>query len=1081
MRTKVAWILTPLLVLLMSFSYGQEKTITGNVTDHEGLPLPGVSVLVVGTTTGTQTDFDGNYTIKANVGQVLRYSYVGQKTTDRKVGSSNTINLQMEEDAEALEEVVVVGYSTSTKQAFTGSAKTVKADVLEAKSFSNVTQALTGEVAGVNVINTSGQPGTVATVRIRGFGSVNGNRSPLYVIDGVPFSNNTVEGEGDLGGSLNSINPSDIESTTILKDATATAIYGARGANGVVLITTKSGKKGKTAIEVDVKTGVNFQAIPRYDVIDSADEYTELAWMAMRNTGEFTGEADPVAYANANLYSRSGINANYNQYNTTDVSQIIDPATGKVRAGIGRRYTPENWKDNAFQSSIRTEANLKMSGGNDKTRYFSSFGYLDEEGYIKNSNYKRYSTRLNVVHNPKEWLSATANLGYTYDETKANGQSEDSGSVFWFVDNIPSIYPLFLRDADGNFVPDTKYGGNQYDYGSGRGFGGLTNAIADAQYDSDSNKRHSVNASFSLKFDIAKNLTYETKYGLQYYTRTRNLINNPFYGSAEGQDGSLYKRFDDALTQNMLNMFRYSKSFGSHTIEAIAAHETNKRDYETSRINKSGVVNLQNGLDQLTNYVVSTSPPTGYNLKRSLESYFAQVNYNFDNKYYLTGSVRRDGSSRFANNKWGTFGSVGASWVINQEDFMSNVGFIDFLKLKASYGLVGDEAGADHYSGQNAYDIQNLGGEIALSIRPIEYEQLTWETSKMFQTGIEFTAFNNVLEGSVDYYIKTTDDLVFDKRLAPSTSDALITVNDGTLQNKGLEFDLTTHIVKSKDYGLNFSINGSFVSNELTKMPTELATGDPKILDISGRYGRSKGKSLFDFYLREWAGVDVNNGNPLWNLYYNDANGNGTVDAGEGISSLTEYKALNPSAVISKTTTSEYADATQKYINKSVIPTVSGAFRLAGRVKNFDISTQFAYSLGGYAYDATYAGLLSNDQIGSGNYHVDVRNSWKQPGDVTDVPRLLSNENTRVDASSSRFIVSTDYFALNNVRIGYTLPAKFVEKSGLSGVNFWVSGDNLFLFSDRKGFNPRATETGTSSVYTYAPLSTVTAGVRLKF
>ncbi|MCL5246889.1 SusC/RagA family TonB-linked outer membrane protein [Cellulophaga sp. 20_2_10] len=1071
MRTKVAWILTPLLVLLMSFSYGQEKTITGNVTDHEGLPLPGVSVLVVGTTTGTQSDFDGNYTIKASVGQVLRYSYVGQKTTDRKVGSANTVSLQMEEDAEALDEVVVVGYSTSTKQAFTGTAKVIKADILEAKSFSNVSQALTGEVAGVNVINTSGQPGTVATIRIRGFGSVNGNRDPLYVVDGVPFS-----------GSINSINPSDIASTTVLKDATATAIYGARGANGVILLTTKMGKRGSTSIEVDVKTGVNFQAIPRYDVINSADEYTELAWMAMGNrTLSFDPTNDNVAYANAFLYSSRGINPNFNQYDTNDVSQIIDPATGKVRAGVGRRYTPENWEDAAFQSSVRTEANLKMSGGNDKTRYFSSFGYLDEEGYIKNSNYKRYSTRLNVVHNPKEWLTATANLGYTYDETRSNGQSEDSGSVFWFVDNIPSIYPLYLRDAAGNTIPDTKYGGNQYDYGSGRGFGGLTNAIADSEYNLDSNKRHSVNASFSLKFDITKNLTYETKYGLQYYTRTRNAINNPFYGSAAGQDGSIYKQFDDALTQNMLNMFRYSKSFGSHTIEAIAAHETNKRDYEITSINKSGIVNLQNGSDQLNNYVVSTSPPGGYNLRRSLESYFAQVNYNFDNKYYLTGSIRRDGSSRFANDKWGTFGSVGASWVINQEDFMSNVDFIDFLKLKASYGLVGDEAGAAHYSGQNAYDIQNLGGEIALSIRAIQYEQLTWETSKMFQTGLEFTAFNNVLEGAVDYYVKTTDDLVFDKRLAPSTSNGLITVNDGTLENKGLEFDLTAHIIKSKDYALNFSINGEILDNKLTKMPTELATGDAKILDISGNYGRSKGHSLYDFYLREWAGVDTDNGNPLWNLYYNDANNNGAVDAGESIASLTEYKIANPNAVVSKTTTSEYADATQKYVNKSVIPTIRGAFRLAGRVKNFDISTQFAYSLGGYAYDGAYAGLMSNDQIGSGNYHVDIRDSWKQPGDVTDVPKLISNVNTQVNSASSRFIRSTDYFALNNVRLGYTLPSKFLEKSGLSGVNLWVSGDNLFLLSSKKGFNPMSSETGVSSVYRYAPLSTVTAGIRLKF
>ncbi|MFV0540206.1 MAG: SusC/RagA family TonB-linked outer membrane protein, partial [Aestuariibaculum sp.] len=1022
-----------------------------------------------------------------NQGATLVFSFVGYATKEITVGASNSVNVTLAEDAAALDEVLIVGYGTSTKQAFTGSVKEIKADVLEAKTFSNVSQALAGEVAGVNVINTSGQPGTVATVRIRGFGSVNGNRDPLYVVDGVPLTTGAFDSDGDRinNGSLNSINPADIESTTVLKDATATAIYGARGANGVVLITTKSGKAGRSDIEVDVKTGINFQAVPRYDVIKDPNEYIELSWLSLKNRGNIAG-IDGVAYANSNLFGRSGISPSYNYFTTSDVTEIIDPTTGKVRNGIGTLYTPENWEDYAFQSSFITEANLKMSGGSEKTKYFSSFGYLDQDGYINNSSYKRYSTRLNLSHKPKDWLTATANLSYSYDETMANGQSEDSGSVFWFVDNIPSIYPLFLRDANGNMVEDDKYGGYMYDYGGSysRGFGLETNAVADSKYNRDGNNRHSVNGSFSLKFDLTKDLSFETRYGIQYYNRVRSVINNPFYGSAAGQNGSLYKTTRGEVTQNLLNMLRYTKTLGDqHSLEILAAQEINKVKYELSGISKQNVVNLLNGLDQANNYVVNSSPPFGYNRKRNLESYFGQVNYSYAQKYYLTGSIRRDGSSRFYKNKWGTFGSVGASWVLSNENFLNNSKNINFLKLKASYGLVGDEAGVDFYSGQNAYDIENLLGQISLIPRSIEDPNLTWETSKMFQTGIELTAFNDILDLSVDYYIKNTDDLIFDKRLSPSTSEALITVNDGKLVNRGLEFDLTTKIINKEDFGLSFSINGEILDNELTQMPIEDATGLPKVLDQSGNYGRSKGHNLYDFYMKEWAGVDPDNGNPLWNQYYFDANSNGSFDTGdEAISNLTQYQYTNPNNTnIQSTTTSIYADATEKYVNKSAIPDVRGAFRLNARIKNFDISTQFTYSLGGYGYDGAYARLMNNSKVGNSNWHTDIRNSWKEPGDITNVPAMASAYNTQVSSTSTRFLVSTDYLAFNNARIGYNFPSQSLANTGLTGLNLSLSGDNLFISSKRKGFNPNTSENSASSTYRYAPLTTVTLGVRVKF
>jgi TonB-linked SusC/RagA family outer membrane protein len=445
-------------------SFAQQRTISGTVSDESG-PLPGVNVIIKGTNTGTQTDFDGKYSIQASTGDVLVFSYVGMNTTEITVGGSDTIDVVMA-GANLLEEVVVVGYGTSTKEAFAGTAATVDQEQLEVKSFSNVSQSLTGEVAGVTVINTSGQPGTVGTIRIRGYGSVNGNRAPLYVVDGVPFS-----------GSINSINPADIKSTTILKDATATAIYGSRGANGVVVITTKNGTSGQSYIEVDLKTSINDQLIPRYDVVSNPEEYIGYVWEGIYNRGVIGGQASPVDYANANLFTNSYVATGYNMWNVNTAAELIDPNTRTVYPGVSRKYTPMLYKDAAFDSAFRTEGNVRLGGGNEKTRHFVSFGYLDDDGYSINTGYKRYTTRVNLTSDYKPWLKVNANVGYAYSESLANGQIVGSENVFEFADKMAPIFPVFLRDDDAQLVPDPFYGGNQYDYGSQSGFRDRPNAI----------------------------------------------------------------------------------------------------------------------------------------------------------------------------------------------------------------------------------------------------------------------------------------------------------------------------------------------------------------------------------------------------------------------------------------------------------------------------------------------------------------------------------------------------------------------------------------------------------------------------
>jgi TonB-linked SusC/RagA family outer membrane protein len=1069
MKRRLSGILTLLLALVVQVTFAQQQTITGTVTDGQGLPLPGVNVLVDGTNRGTQTNFDGDYSIQATQGETLIFSYLGFETVEYVVGNVPTIDLTLTEDAAELDEVVVVGYGTTTKETFTGTAKTVAGELLDRKNVSNVSQALAGESAGVRVINTSGQPGESATVRIRGIGSVNGNTDPLYVLDGVPYT-----------GNINAINPGDIESTTILKDAAATAIYGARGANGVIVINTKSGRSGESSIEVSTRTGVNFSLLPRYDTFDSPEEYIALGWEGLYNAGRAQG-LDPVGYANANLFGDVGLDPRYNMWNVADGGELIDPETRTVRPGVTRSYDPENWEDYGFQSSVRREANLRISGGNEGTKYYTSFGYLKDEGYIIDSDFERYTGRLSVDHEVKEWLSGSMNMGYTLSETNNNGQSEDSGSVFWFVDNIPPIYPLFLRDGEGNIVDDPIYGGPQYDYGEGRGFGGLTNSIADARYSGSTTNRHELNASANLTADITDWLSFETTFGSQYYNSSFNSLQNPFYGPSAKMGGSIYKEKEELFTYNFLQLLRFSKSYGDHTIGALAAHESNSWELQTLYGNKNNLIN-PNGTEW-NNAVVVSSPPGSYTEGYSLESYFGQVNYDYNDTYFLSGSIRRDGSSRFVEEKWDTFGSVSGAWVLSNEDFMLNNNTISFLKLKASYGLIGEQGGVGYYPGYDRWNIGNLNDSPSFSFDTRGNPNLTWETSKMFQTGVEMR-IGNIFDITLDYYRKNTDNLLFERRVAPSTGIAIMDVNDGELLNQGFEFDVTAHIINKGDLFFDVTLNGEVIDNELLRMPIDPATGEPKALDQQGLYGRAEGHSIYDFYTRDYVGVDPADGLSMWKVYYIDANGNGTFQPGEQIPNMVNYLSSNPDvdrSEIMEGTTKTLAQATEHFTGQSAFPDVRGAFNLFAGYKGFSLSAQFLYQIGGYAYDGAYQSLMHNDVVGGNNWHKDILNRWQQPGDITDVPRLSNDFDPRTNGTSTRFIEKADYLALNNVRLGYSVPRTFTESIGLNELSLFVSGDNLFLASARDGFNPSTDIAGESDTYRYSPLSTVTGGVRINF
>lgn len=1081
MKLNLTQLLTSFMMLCFVFSFAQEKTVSGKVTDQNGAPLPGVSVLVVGTTTGTQSDFDGLYSISVAQGATLRFSYIGQKTQDVVVGSSNTVNVQLAEDAQALEEVIVTGFGNVSKTSFAGSAKVVAGENISNKSFTNVSQALAGEAAGVAVFNTSGQPGSTSTVRIRGFGSVNGSQAPLYIVDDAPF-----------GGSLNDINPNDIKSVTVLKDASATSLYGARGANGVIVITTKRGRDAGNSINVSVKTGTNFQGVGRYETIKSPEEYIGINWQATRQRGLIENDGDnaaAVAYANANLFEGAGnadvsdISPVYNMWNVSGsgaqgVSELIDPATGMVRSGVSRRYNPELWEDFAFQNSNRTEANLTISNFSENSSLYTSVGFIDDIGYASNTDYKRLNARVAATNSFGDFVNMNTSLNYTQSETNNNGTGSSSSSQFWWIDNLPTIYPLFTRDAAGQKIEDPIYGGFLFDYGleDGRGFGFATNGVADSQINISNSKANSVNFNNDTKITLAEGLTFENNFAYQYFMNDFTSLNEPFYSPAKGDGGRINRSRGETKNYTIRTGLRYNKSFRDMNLSAFVSHVATAYEYNYLEAERSKLV-TPFGTD-IANGVIN-NPSDGYTDNERTESYIANVTTDFKNKYFLNATFNRDASSRFLNNKWGDFYSVGAAWVLTQEDFMSGVDFVDFLKVKASYGVLGNSGGVGYYPGYNLYSVNNLNDNISLAFATKGNPDLTWESSNQFNVGVEFE-LGGFVEGSIEAYSKNTTDMFFDRRVGPSVGYALIKVNDGELLNAGLEFDLDFSVVKNEKFSLNIAVNGESFRNELLAMPIDPATGEQQKLDQNGSFARTVGRSLYDWYMPVYAGVNAATGAAQWERNFDDKNSNGVFDDGDAtITSLTSYLNDNPSANVAQELTEVYAEATDKFINKTAIPDLRGAIRLNAQFGDFSLSTLFNYQLGGWAYDSAYANLMDNDYNGTNNFHVDIRDRWQAPGDVTNIPRQDARYQIQQNATSTRFLTKSDYVALNNIRIGYSVPKSFASKIGLKKADVFVTGDNLWLMSERQGFNPSTAITGGSSIYTYNPLSTIVLGVNL--
>ena len=1084
---------TLLTLSLLSLAAFADKQISGVVVDENGEPVIGATIQVNGTNKGTISDYEGAFTISVpDDAKTITVSFIGRKAVEAPIKANMRIVLL--EDSEVLQDVVVTGYGNVSKGSFAGSAQAVDAETIDKKSPSELSKALAGEVAGVQVVNSSGQPGTNASIRIRGIGSIYASTSPLYIVDGVQYQ-----------GDISSIDPGDIASTTILKDATATSLYGSRGANGVIVITTKKGTTGETGkIDVDVKYGANMHLLPMYDVITDPKEYVELCWQGIYNSlaGSYPASmrAELITAVNNTLYSSAGLPDSYNLWNAPG-SALIDGYTGKFFSDVQYKPGYENmasWESQLFRVGQKADATVRISGGSEKTTYFTSFGYLKDEGYYINSDFNRFTVRSNIDHQAKKWLKGSLNLAYAYSSMNSAGRGSNMNNGFAYVNEIPPIYPVFLYDENGNIQTDSKTGGYAYDYGmregSGRAYGTGINPAGSLRYDRDYTQQHQVMANAMLEFKLYEGLKLTLNVGAQYLGATNSDFTNAYYGDAAGL-GRISKTQYNIFSLTANELLEYNKQLGDHSIRVMAGHENN--------LNNSAVISASSSKVAITEgpsalELSNATKMTGmgsYTGTTTLDSYFANANYIYNERYGITANYRADGSSKFAKgHRWGHFGSIGATWMFTNESFLQGNEWLKNGKLRASWGVLGNQ-GIGSYYYENHHSLSNVEGEPGYTTSFKGSDDITWERTSQVDIGLDFD-LNKYLTAEFDYFYKFTDNLLMPRYLAPSTGFSSRWVNGGSLENQGVEFQLNIHAVDERNVKLDIRLNGGHYGNKLKSLP-KYADTESEETEMKYNGGMAVGHSLYEYNLVEYAGVDPTTGQAQYVGYYDADLGTFGYNSAESlrergerkpnyISNVYLYKQSHPTANIQTELTTRQPYAGSNFTGKTAEPGLDGGFGFNLEVYGVTLDVTCSYRIGGYGYDGTYALLMNSDKVGQFNYHVDMRNAWnelmsdEEKANAT-IPRLSNGTDLYANAGSTRFLISNSYLSLNNIRLGYSFQKKYIEKIKLNSLSLYVTADNLAILSARKGYNPMTSYAGYSDTYQYTPLSTIMGGVKFQF
>jgi len=1001
--------LTLILALVVQLTFAQEKQISGTVSDKEG-PLPGVSVLIKGTTSGAETDFDGKYTITAKTGDILVFSYLGYTTLEKTVGNSNTIDAILEEDSNVLEEVVVTGYTAQKKSAVTGSIVQLSAEKVNDLASASVDQALQGKVAGLSVTQTSGTPGATANIRIRGISSINASNEPLYVIDGVPVTNNNVSSSGASSSmsALASIPQSNIKSISVLKDATATSQYGARGANGVIIITTKSGRAGKTRFSASSYYGVQNDATTGPVPLTAAERF-ELMSEAYFNDGFFSSVSDSEAWLLANR--------------------------GEVAAWEALGRPESNWSDVIRNKNAQIqEHNISASGGGSDHSFFASVGYFKQEGTVIGSEYERISASLNVTKDLSSKLrfSSSNSASYSYQDAflERSAYFEGARTVKYFLS--PFVQPY---DQDGEI---NLFGGS------------LPNPLIITRDNINDNRFTRILSNNSLSWKILDNLTYEGRVGVDLQLFNAREYSNRNYGYGAPTSGDAYQSFRNNVTWTLQNKLVYDFNLGDdHELNATAIQEYQvNRSYFLSGSGDQFAADGLHNLQSAGNIVSLNSSFFDFKFGR----YLALAHYGaFDNKYVVDASFTYEASSRFSsNNRWGEFYSVGAAWNIHKEDFLANSKVIDNLKLRASYGTTGNAGiGAFEYETLLGNSDYNTNGALAPS--GVGNADLSWEKSKTLDLGVDFSVFDGVFSGSVAYFNRLTQDLLFDVPLPQSSGDNSIRSNIGEISNKGFEFEFNANIVSSEDF--NFNIGGNFatVKNNVEELALD-PNGEERTITTTLTRVES-GYPIRGWYMPTWAGVNTQTGEEEW--YVNGVDG---------------------------ATTNNFNDAEAVWQGENSVPTFTAGLNLHVDFKGVYLDANGYYAGGFKIYEGWHRYL--NQTNGFPTFAFSGFNTlmdrWQQPGDEARFGKATSSFTPW--QRHSKFLHDGDFFRLRAVTLGYDLPTSAIESIGLSGLKFYVRANNPYTWQKAKDnpYDPEVDAGGQTGLET-PPIKSVMFGLNLKF
>ena len=1069
---KIKLFFLAMAMLVSAVAYAQNMTVTGVVKDSStGEGVPFASLQLKGTMTGTSTDGDGFYTITVPADGVLVFSSVGYLTLEVPVAGKAQHNVLLDPDSEALEETIVVAFGTATKESFTGSATVVKSGDISKVQSSDATRALEGVVAGVQMTTTSGTLGTTPTIQIRGASSISAGTQPLYVVDGIPFE-----------GNMNNINPADIESMTVLKDAASNALYGARGANGVIMITTKKAKHGDAVVNVDAKWGLNTKALKNYDYITNPGQYYEVYYAALKN---YYMDKQSMTEYEAHIEANNVIGGDPNNGGlgymvyTVPSGQAFIGSNGKLNplATLGRvvdyngqpyYLTPDNWMDETYRNSLRQEYNVSVSGTTGNASILASFGYLNNKGIVDGADMARYTVRLRADYQAKDWLKIGGNISYAkfgYNNGNTDeGSSSSTGNIFAIANNIAPIYPLYIRDGMGRIMTD-RYGFKMYDYGKGDNAGASrpylpnSNALQASVLDKNNSDGNALNANGYAEVKFLKDFTFTFNAGMALQETRSSSVMNMYYGQYSTIGGMVGKSHSRASSLNLQQLLNWNRNFGGlHNVSVLLGHENYVTNSYSLGASKSQLFSMDN--DELNGAVVDGKSSSSTRSTYNNEGYFVRAQYDYMNRIFVSASYRRDASSRFhPEHRWGNFWSLGGGWIINQEEWFPRAPWIDMLKVKASIGSQGND-NIGNYLYIDTFSLSNNEGTPAITDGVKGNKTITWETNTNFNAGVDFEFLRAKVTGSVEYFYRKTTDLLFWFTVPASLGYSGYYDNIGDMRNSGIEFSTNVNIINNNLLNWNAYFNFTHYTNKVTMLPDE-----HKTKNVEGYAGYANGSTylaeglpLHTFYMYKYAGVDHKTGEPLW---YKD------VTAADG--------------TVTRETTSKYAEAT-KYLCGDPTPKLYGGFGTSVDFMGFDLSVAFTYSIGGLVYDsgyASYMGSPTNSNAGT-NFHKDILNSWTPENPDSNIPRFQYNDQYTA-ASSDRFLVDASYLNFQNAQLGYTIPAKLTKKCHVDRLRVYVACDNIYYWSYRRGLDPRQSLTGATSNAMNSPVRTISGGINITF